>query len=757
MKKIILSAYLLLGGVLLNAQSFYDLNTIQTIDITFSQSNWDQILDAAANSTEDYTMATTVVINGTSFDSVGVKYKGNSTYNANQTKNPFHIELDTYKNQNYEGYKDIKLSNVAKDPSFLREVLSYQIAGQYMQAPLSNYANVTVNGSLMGLYSNSEAITKTFVDDRFYSSNNTFIKCNPPAGAGPGSSDLPNLVYINQDSTNYYDAYEIKSDNGWQELIDLCDTLKNTTAAIEEVLDVDRALWMLAFDNAVVNLDSYIGGFAQNYYLYRDDNNRFNPIIWDLNESFGGFAMTGSGNLNSTAQKQQMTHLLNENDTDYPLVQELLAVPMFKKMYLAHFKTILLENFDNGSYATTGQTLQTLIDASVQADDNKFYTYANFTDNLNSDIGGGGGPGGQSFVGITNLMNTRSTYLLGLSDFTNTEPTISNVLLSNGTPVLNEVISITADVIDEDDVFLGYRESKKDRFVRIPMFDDGAHNDGAANDGTYGVDLTITDASIHYYIYAENSNIGKFSPVRAEHEYYRIDATAPTSTITGLVINELLASNATINFDEAGEYDDWIEIYNNTSAAVDLSGFYLSDDLNELTQWAFPAGSSIAANGYFTVWLDNDLTQGDNHASFKLSATGETVYFSDTQAAALDQVTFGAQTTDVAYGRFANGTGNFTELNPTFGAENQLYTSIRQLNEDALDINVYPNPTANSFTIELSEVKGNGEEVRVYDVFGKQFVQSTIESKLVIETSDWSPGMYFVTIQNTTVKLIVLK
>ncbi|MFK7933502.1 MAG: CotH kinase family protein, partial [Saprospiraceae bacterium] len=339
-----------------NAQEFYDLDEIQTIEITFAASNWDQLLDNAYATSGDYILAQSVAINGEVFDSVGVKYKGNSTYQSNQTKNPFHIELDTYKDQQYEAYTDIKLSNVAKDPSFLREVLSYQILRQYMDAPLSNYANVYVNGTLIGLYSNSESISKKFVNSRFYSKKNTFVKCNPPAGAGQGTTDFPNLVYLGPDSTDYYAAYELKSDAGWQALIDLCDTLANHTDAVENILDVDRALWMLAFNNVLVNLDSYSGGFKQNYYLYRDDSGRFLPIIWDLNESFGRFANTGGTPLMGTTGKQQMDHLLHENDADFPLIQKLLSVSTYKRMYLAHFKTILLENFANDAYYTTAES-----------------------------------------------------------------------------------------------------------------------------------------------------------------------------------------------------------------------------------------------------------------------------------------------------------------------------------------------------------------------------------------------------------------
>jgi len=172
MRYLILSIFLSLTTIA-NTQDFYDLNTVQTIEITFAESNWDALLDAQKSGDENYIMAQSISINGEVFDSIGVKYKGNSTYRANQTKNPFHIELDTYKDHKYEAYTDIKLSNVAKDPSFVREVLSYQVLRQYMDAPLSNYANVYVNGDLIGLYSNSEAVSKKFVKSRFGSKKNS--------------------------------------------------------------------------------------------------------------------------------------------------------------------------------------------------------------------------------------------------------------------------------------------------------------------------------------------------------------------------------------------------------------------------------------------------------------------------------------------------------------------------------------------------------------------------------------------------------
>ena len=343
MKKL-LTTFAIFTSIVTFSQDLFDMNTIQDIRIVFAESNWDALLDAQASSTEGYISAQSVTINGVPFNNVGVKYKGNSTYNASRVKNPFHIELDTYVNQDYQGYTDIKLSNVYFDPTFVRETLSYSILRKYMHAPLSNYANVYVNGTLIGLYVSSESISKKFVDNHFFSNNNAFFKCNPIGGAGPGSSSYPNLAYLGTNITSYQTAYEMNSDAGWEDLVSLTNTLANDITSIESILDVDRALWMLAFDNVLVNIDSYIGTFKQNYYLYKDDNGRFNSIVWDLNMSFGVFTQTGTISLGNTTAKKQMTHLLHANDAEWPLVQKLLAVPKYKRMYLAHFRTIFEEN-----------------------------------------------------------------------------------------------------------------------------------------------------------------------------------------------------------------------------------------------------------------------------------------------------------------------------------------------------------------------------------------------------------------------------
>ncbi len=76
-----------------------------------------------------------------------------------------------------------------------------------MDAPLANYANLYVNGTLNGLYANTESISKKFVNSRFGSKSNAFFDCSPPEGAGPQGGDYPNLVYLGQDSSQLNQAF----------------------------------------------------------------------------------------------------------------------------------------------------------------------------------------------------------------------------------------------------------------------------------------------------------------------------------------------------------------------------------------------------------------------------------------------------------------------------------------------------------------------------------------------------------------------
>ncbi len=165
--------------------------------------------------------------------------------------------------------------------------------------------------------------------------------------------------------------------------------------------------------------------------------------------------------------------------------------------------------------------------------------------------------------------------------------------------------------------------------------------------------LTVGSTDMQYYIYAENSDAVAFSPARAEYEFYTVMSSAGD-----LVINEFMADNEAAVADQDGDYDDWIELYNNGTEDLNLDGYYLSDDASDPSQWIFP-DTTITASGYLIVWADDDGDQEGLHANFKLSKSGETIVLSDNNLNLLDQVSFLQQKTDTTTGRFENGTGDF--------------------------------------------------------------------------------------------------
>ncbi|MEZ4851096.1 MAG: lamin tail domain-containing protein [Bacteroidia bacterium] len=153
-----------------------------------------------------------------------------------------------------------------------------------------------------------------------------------------------------------------------------------------------------------------------------------------------------------------------------------------------------------------------------------------------------------------------------------------------------------------------------------------------------------------------------------------------------LVINEFMAENQNRFFDQNGESDDWIELYNNTDTTLSLFGLFLSDDSTLPSKWAFP-DTSIQPMSFLIIWADEDLNQNGLHANFRLSNNGEFLSLAYADGTMIDSVSFGIQDNDTTFGRFPNGTGSFGLMYPTFGKSNGFFTAIdRDLSESSARI-----------------------------------------------------------------------
>ena len=145
-----------------------------------------------------------------------------------------------------------------------------------------------------------------------------------------------------------------------------------------------------------------------------------------------------------------------------------------------------------------------------------------------------------------------------------------------------------------------------------------------------------------------------------------------------VVINEIMAVNDTTIADEAGEYDDWVELANPSDIQISTEGYFLTDDLdNEPFKWAFPA-AILRPGQKHLVWCDNSAEQGDRHANFKLSGNGEEVALTregdERDVEVVDRWVFGAQTEDVAIGRYPDGGITWLVPDRATPGETNVYT-----------------------------------------------------------------------------------
>ena len=139
-----------------------------------------------------------------------------------------------------------------------------------------------------------------------------------------------------------------------------------------------------------------------------------------------------------------------------------------------------------------------------------------------------------------------------------------------------------------------------------------------------------------------------------------------------LVINEFMAHNETTSADQDGEYDPWIELYNNGLNEINLKGYFLSDNDLILTKWKFPDDAKIRGNDFLVVWADKETNEKGLHTNFELPVLGGTLYLVNKDTTIVNQINYFEQVQDLSMGRYPNGFGLFFTMSPTDSSVNKL-------------------------------------------------------------------------------------
>jgi hypothetical protein len=334
-------------------------------------------------------------------------------------------------------------------------------------------------------------------------------------------------------------------------------------------------------------------------------------------------------------------------------------------------------------------------------------------------------------------------------------------------PVEGEQALITAAVSSSDGIFsvvLYYDNALVGNFESISMNDDGDLGDVSAGDGIYSALMPALTAGefFKFYIQATENNTAKtqsYNPVGAEHDVYYFSIAPAYANQTDIVINEILANNTSDETDEQGEHEDWIELYNRGLSNVDLTGYHLTDNQWNLNKWEFPAGTILAPDDYLIIWADEDSAQGAMHSNFKLSINGETLSLINALGQIADEVVFGSQSSDMAYARRPNGTGNFVAQATTFAYNNDL-VAVDEI-QAVYNVSLYPNPADQNLQIVLDESMDRAV-LTVRDLSGRVLSQEASNGRKFIQlgTADLAAGTYLITMQNefiSVTKRLIIK
>ncbi len=731
-----------------NNEGFYSQYEMQEVELEFLQSDWFQTMEDNYDSGTD--LLATCWINGIQYDSVGVRFKGATSFFQNNTeKKSFNITLDyMIEGQDVDGYNTFNLNCGWRDNSSMREVLFNNIGLNYYMSLKSNYANLSINGENWGPYQNIQQFDSDYIKEWFLSNDGTIWRAIRtdfvPGGGGPGGPNFgageSTLNYNGPDSTDYNTNYTLKrteQEDPWAGMIATCEVLNNEPlASLEEelskVLDIDKACWFLAHEVIFSDDDSYIFKGGMDYYVYYEaETGRIVPMEYD-------------GNSVLAANKLDWDLFYNEDDTDFPMMNRMLAVPAIRQRYLAHVR-VILEDYFNSTYADAKiDEWLALIDAAVQDDPKKFYSYAQFQTAITS---------------LKEAIVTRRNSLLSDPEMTNINSLeIAEVSYAVDdvqwqSPRASDAVDVVAQVTGSAgvaSVWLYYGEGFTGVFEKTEMYDDGLHNDGAAFDGQFGGEIPplTSGAYVRYYVEAiadDAAATATYEPKGAEHDVFLYQIELELGTDTPIVINELMADNAAAIGDAFGEFDDWLELYNGSAAAVDLTGWTLTDDIKDLAKFPIPAGTILAPNHYLVIWADDDEEQGEFHANFKLSANGESLYLLNNLEELVDEVIFPEAVTDLSYSRVPNGTGPFEYQAHTIGANNDWILGLSD-SDQALELLLYPNPATSFISIESGMDPSVISTLQILNVNGQVVYsqQEKLSGNKLISLEGWNPGVYFV-------------
>jgi len=696
--------------------------------------------------------------------------------------------------RNFYGLKKFNLRSLNRDPSIIREKICLDLLKDInVVSTRSSFVKLYVNNEYWGLFLNVEQVDENFLNMHFGNSNGNLYKCARFANLslredGDYKFTFGPPDYAPHQIARAYKLSTNESEDDYSDLINFIEVINNTpyynfTNDLGNSFHVQSFLKAQAVSVMAGDWDGF--WFNQNnYYLYYNTGtNRIEFIARDLDLTLG---VDWGGGEYATPD----IYSFGPVNDDRPLINRMFNVPEYKGEYSMYIKQLIDNDFSIDQIWPKIEETKEMIQSAVEDDTYRTLDYGWDIDDFNNSYNEALGTFHAIDYAAEFDLVTRVAYgikpfiesrLLSASDQVDTSnipPEISRTSHDPLFPGNSESVTINATVNSYSvisAVKLNYNIG--DGFQTVEMFDDGLHDDNNANDHIYGIVLPPYPdiKKVYYYISAAGSKVDDIcvSPENAPYStYYYANGYEKPS----IVINEYMSDNESTIQDEAGEYEDWIELYNFGSETIQLGGMYLTDNLMNPTKWQIPE-MEIAPKEFLLFWADDD-DDGPLHTNFKLSKSGERIGLFDTDENGnfpIDFFTYVCQNEDESYGRSVDGGNEWNIfIHATPGTSNQLIAT--KIDEEIIKSNtishfvLYPNYLSSvypSATIHYILQKSAMVELKIFDLTGREIetlvngFQTPGEHEMTWQPEGLPSGMYFCKLQagefSETKKLILQK
>lgn len=261
-------------------QLLFDEEHLAKITLDIAQSNVDILLEDQATGRDPSYVPAEFSFDSSQAIEVGVRVKGHFTLSASDGVNlPFVVDFNRYdSNLEFDGTTKMHMHNNVIDSTQLKDYLSYGAWRAYgVPAPRTGWAEVSINGKKIGLYTLVEYVGGRFLERHYEFSEGDLYKPEPPAGSleyrGSNIEAYENIDHVRVDGSDH------------ASFLNFVNVLnKGTLKQLSSVMDIEGILTYFAVNIGIGNYDSYIGE-GHNYSLYESSAGSFTFLPWDMNLS----------------------------------------------------------------------------------------------------------------------------------------------------------------------------------------------------------------------------------------------------------------------------------------------------------------------------------------------------------------------------------------------------------------------------------------------------------------------------------------